>query len=155
MTKVYIGICIAVALCDIAFGIWQSIRTRKVMARLEEMLGEAMTGDFTEKEFSENRISRIESKFYNYINSSAVSAVAVKNEWDKIKTKPINITLRNVIGVSLETDQISGINDAVAELLANKEQYRETIDKTLHEHVYNVGKSRQLCGKYIVKSLGK
>lgn len=86
MTKVYIGICIAIALCGIAFGIWQSIRTRKVMARLEEMLGEAMTGDFTEKEFSENRISRIESKFYNYINSSAVSAVAVKTERDKIKT---------------------------------------------------------------------
>lgn len=86
MTKVYIGICIAIALCGIAFGIWQSIRARKVMARLEEMLGEAMTGDFTEKEFSENRISRIESKFYNYINSSAVSAVAVKNERDKIKT---------------------------------------------------------------------
>ena len=86
MTKVYIGICIAVALCGIAFGIWQSIRTRKVMARLEEMLNEAMAGVFTEKEFSENRISRIESKFYNYINSSAVSAVAVKNERDKIKT---------------------------------------------------------------------
>lgn len=86
MTKVYIGICIAIALCGIAFGIWQSIRARKVMARLEEMLGEAMTGNFTEKEFSENRISRIESKFYNYINSSAVSAVAVKNERDKIKT---------------------------------------------------------------------
>ena len=86
MTKVYIGICIALAVGGIAFGIWQSIRARKVMARLEEMLGEAMTGDFTEKEFSENRISRIESKFYNYINSSAVSAVAVKNERDKIKT---------------------------------------------------------------------
>lgn len=86
MIKVYIGICIALAVGGIAFGIWQSIRARKVMARLEEMLGEAMTGDFTEKEFSENRISRIESKFYNYINSSAVSAVAVKNERDKIKT---------------------------------------------------------------------
>ncbi len=77
----------------------------------------------------------------------------MNNEWDKIKTKPINITLRNVIGVSLETDQISTINDAVGNLLANKEKYRETITKTLHEHVYNVGKSRQLCGKYIVKSL--
>ena len=31
---------------------------------------------------------------------------------------------------------------------------RETIDKTFHEHVFNVGKSCQLCGKYIVKSLG-
>ena len=79
----------------------------------------------------------------------------MNTEWEKIKTKPINITLRNVIGVSLETDQISGINKAVGDLLANREKYRETIDRTLHEHVYNVGKSRQLCGKYIVKSLAK
>ncbi len=74
-------------------------------------------------------------------------------EWDKIKTKPINITLRSVIGRELETDNISAVNDTIAEMLANKEQYRETIDRTFHEHVFNVGKSRQLCGKYIVKSL--
>lgn len=78
----------------------------------------------------------------------------MNTEWDKIKTKPINITLRNVIGVSLETDEIGKIGETVGSLLANKEQYRETITNTLHEHVYNVGKSRQLCGKYIVKSLG-
>ena len=74
-------------------------------------------------------------------------------EWDKIKTKPINITLRSVIGRELETDNIGAVNDTIAEMLANKEQYRETIDRTFHEHVFNVGKSRQLCGKYIVKSL--
>lgn len=78
----------------------------------------------------------------------------MNTEWEKIKTKPINITLRNVIGVSLETNEIGNIGKTVDELLANKEQYRETITNTLHEHVYNVGKSRQLCGKYIVKSLG-
>jgi len=78
----------------------------------------------------------------------------MNTEWEKIKTKPINITLRNVIGVSLETNEIGNIGKTVGELLANKEQYRETITNTLHEHVYNVGKSRQLCGKYIVKSLG-
>ena len=71
----------------------------------------------------------------------------MNTEWDKIKTKPINITLRNVIGVSLETNEIDKIGKTVGELLANKEQYRETITNTLHEHVYNVGKSRQLCGK--------
>ena len=79
----------------------------------------------------------------------------MNTEWEKIKTRPINITLRNVIGVSLETDQISEVNKTVEELLANKEKYRETITNTLNEHVYNVGKSRQLCGKYIVKSLVK
>ena len=78
----------------------------------------------------------------------------MNTEWEKIKTKPINITLRSVIGREVEPDKIDTVNDVIAEMLANKEQYRETITNTFHEHVFNVGKSRQLCGKYIVKSLG-
>jgi YidC/Oxa1 family membrane protein insertase len=77
----------------------------------------------------------------------------MNQEWEKIKTKPINITLRDVIGVSLEPDALGDIGGTISTMLAEKEQYRETITKTFHEHVFNVGKSRQLCGKYIVKSL--
>lgn len=78
----------------------------------------------------------------------------MNTEWQKIKTKPINITLRSVIGREVEPENIGSVNEMIAEMLANKAQYREIIDKTFHEHVFNVGKSRQLCGKYIVKSLG-
>lgn len=74
-------------------------------------------------------------------------------EWEKIKTKPINITLRSVLGREIDPKDMSAVNSTIAEMLANKEQYRETITNTFHEHVFNVGKSRQLCGKYIVKSL--
>lgn len=77
----------------------------------------------------------------------------MNQEWEKIKTKPINITLRDVIGVSAEPDSLRNIGETISHMLAEKEQYRETITKTFHEHVFNVGKSRQLCGKYIVKSL--
>ena len=137
MTKVYIGICIAIALCGIAFGIWQSIRAQKVMARLEEMLGEAMTGDFTEKEFSENRISRIESKFYNYINSSAVSAVAVKNERDKIKTLISDISHQTKTPIAnlllhgellAESDLNSEQRDSCGAMLRETEKLRFLID---------------------------
>ncbi len=78
----------------------------------------------------------------------------MNNEWEKIKTRPINITLRSVIGREVEPENISTVGDVVSEMLANREQYLETITNTFHEHVFNVGKSRQLCGKYIVKSLG-
>ena len=79
----------------------------------------------------------------------------MNQEWDKIKTKPINITLRDVIGVSMDTDKLGSINETVAKMLEEKEQYRDSIAKTFSEHVFNVGKSRKLCGKYIVKSLEK
>lgn len=79
----------------------------------------------------------------------------MNQEWDKIKTKPINITLRDVIGVSMDTDKLGSINETIAKMLEEKEQYRDSIAKTFSEHVFNVGKSRKLCGRYIVKSLEK
>lgn len=79
----------------------------------------------------------------------------MNQEWDKIKTKPINITLRDIIGVSMDTDKLGSINETIAKMLEEKEQYRDSIAKTFSEHVFNVGKSRKLCGRYIVKSLEK
>lgn len=79
----------------------------------------------------------------------------MNTEWEKIKTKPINITLRNVIGVSLEPTETARINTVIAEMLSSSEKYREVITNTLNEHVFNVNKSGKLCGAYIVKSIGK
>ena len=77
----------------------------------------------------------------------------MNTEWEKIKTKPINITLRNVIGTAIDTDKVDTINAEIDKLLKNREEYRDIIMKALDEHVYNVGKSKRLCGRYIVKSL--
>lgn len=76
-------------------------------------------------------------------------------EWEKIKTKPINITLRNVIGVSIEPTETAKINKVISEMLSSSEKYREVITNTLNEHVFNVTRSGKLCGAYIVKSIGK
>lgn len=76
-------------------------------------------------------------------------------EWEKIKTKPINITLRNVIGVSIEPTETAKINKVISEMLSSSEKYREVITNTLKEHVFNVTRSGKLCGAYIVKSIGK
>lgn len=76
-------------------------------------------------------------------------------EWEEIKTKPINITLRNVIGVSIEPTETAKINTVISEMLSSSEKYREVITNTLNEHVFNVTRSGKLCGAYIVKSIGK
>lgn len=76
-------------------------------------------------------------------------------EWEKIKTKPINITLRNVIGISIEPTETAKINTVISEMLSSSEKYREVITNTLNEHVFNVTRSGKLCGAYIVKSIGK
>lgn len=74
-------------------------------------------------------------------------------EYDLIKTKPINVTLRSVIGRELEPDNLSEINNVIADMLSRKKDYEIIIEKTRSEHIYNIGKSSMLCGKYIIKSL--
>lgn len=74
-------------------------------------------------------------------------------EYDKIKTKPINITLRSVIGKEIEVDDVSSVNSVINEMLVHMKDYESIIEKTRSEHVYNIGKSSTLCGRYIIKSL--
>ena len=74
-------------------------------------------------------------------------------EYDKIKTKPINITLRNVIGRSVRPEDVSGVPDIIAEMLAKRGEYREIIEKTRSERIYNLGQSAKLSARYILKSL--
>lgn len=74
-------------------------------------------------------------------------------EYDKIKTKPINITLRSVIGKEIEVDDISSVNSVIDEMLVHMKDYESIIEKTRSEHVYNIGKSSILCGRYIIRSL--
>ena len=74
-------------------------------------------------------------------------------EYEKIKITPINISLRNVIGKSVSPDALDSINSIIKEMLENKEKYKDTITSVREEHIYNIGKSKILCGKYIIKSL--
>ena len=74
-------------------------------------------------------------------------------EWEKIKTKPINISLRNELGKALDVEQVSQINDVIKDMLNRREEYHDQIDRVFHEHVYNIGKSKILCGKYVIKSI--
>lgn len=74
-------------------------------------------------------------------------------EYDKIPTKPLNIQLRSVIGKSLDTDNISAARQTVDEMIANQESWCETITQALNEHIFNVGRSKQIYGRYFIKRL--
>lgn len=74
-------------------------------------------------------------------------------EYDRIPTKPLNIRLRNIIGKSLDLDSVSEARQTVDEMIQNRESWRETITKALNEHIFNVGKSTQIYGRYFIKRL--
>lgn len=75
-------------------------------------------------------------------------------DYDKIPTKPLDITIRNIVGQSIAPEDIAKVNTIVEEFLNNKTAYAEKIEKALHEHVFNVGQSKKVYGRYVLKRLG-
>lgn len=74
-------------------------------------------------------------------------------EYDRIKLVPINISLRNIIGKSVAPDSLNTIDSVIDEMLAERKKYKEIITSVCEERIYNLGKSKMLCGKYIIKSI--
>lgn len=74
-------------------------------------------------------------------------------EYDRLPTVPINISLRTEIGRLLRLDEIDTIGSVVGEMLAHRDEYQKQIAAIREERLYNIGKSKLLCGKYIIKSL--
>lgn len=62
------------------------MRKKKILDHVEKMLDDAIKGEFHEEHFSEDRVSRIETKLADYLRASALSAENVRTDRDKIKT---------------------------------------------------------------------
>ena len=75
----------AILLC--AAAVWcERRKTRRTLEKLNEMLTDAMRGDFTEDSFDETLLSALESKLAHYLAASTVSARNVSTEKEKLKT---------------------------------------------------------------------
>jgi len=68
--------------------------------------------------------------------------------------EPLDILLRDIVGVSIDTDNITAIDKAVSNLLANKDAYRDSISKLVQQYVYYPTRNGQAAGTYIIKRLG-
>lgn len=79
-------IAAAVLVGIVAFSLYKAIKAQRTLDRVEKMLKEAMEGDFSESEFTEDRTSKLESVLADYLRVSALSAKSVKEDRDKIKT---------------------------------------------------------------------
>ncbi|MDD4699567.1 MAG: membrane protein insertase YidC [Oscillospiraceae bacterium] len=74
-------------------------------------------------------------------------------EYKKIGVEPINITLREKIGCSVDTDELDMLEEKVQNLFNQKDSYHEAIGKFVEEYIYNLGSSAEVGAKYIVSSL--
>jgi len=74
--------------------------------------------------------------------------------WERYGLEPMDITLRDKIGTSIDVGDIpDSLSDAVARLLADEDAFREQIYKILREYVFYPGRSGEAGGRYIINEL--
>ncbi|MCL2247738.1 MAG: membrane protein insertase YidC [Oscillospiraceae bacterium] len=74
--------------------------------------------------------------------------------WKKYGLEPMDIALRDKIGISIDTENIqTQLSDTVKKLLDEKETYKERIHEALSEYIYHPGRSAEAGGKYIIERL--
>lgn len=74
-------------------------------------------------------------------------------EWEKLTVVPINIYLRDKIGLNLDTNNLSKTAETVDYLLNHKDEYKKAINALYDRFVYNHGSSAEEGAKYIIRSL--
>ena len=75
--------------------------------------------------------------------------------YEKIPFVPTEISWKDQVGISIDTDKLSTVPDVVAELLTNPKKYEAQIDEALHRNIYNVGESGLAGAKYIYNQIIK
>lgn len=75
-----------ITVCSLATAIYVYGKARRTLDGADEMLDEAISGTFTEKNFSEDELSRLGSKLYHYLSKGETSLNQINEEKDRIKT---------------------------------------------------------------------
>ena len=74
----------------------------------------------------------------------------INPEWQKIGIEPMDIWIRDKIGVSLGTDELDKVGSAIRGLLEDNGRYRFVIEELLAEYMYNMGHTGEAGGEYII-----
>ena len=77
----------------------------------------------------------------------------VNPEWRRIGITPVNITFRDMAGVSVEPDALDRIPGIVDDILANPDKFRAKIDDMLSTWFFNPGHAGEAAGRYILETL--
>ena len=77
-------------------------------------------------------------------------------DYQELETIPIDIELRNKVGISLAPETVgSEIVEAVRKLLNTEQFSKESLRKLKEEYSYNIGTSGKVGAQYIIGQLVK
>ena len=73
--------------------------------------------------------------------------------WERIGCTPVEISLRDKVGVSLDKDALDTVGDTVAGLLDSADAYREIISEVLAQHLYCLGTGGKDGAMYVLRRI--
>jgi len=71
-------------------------------------------------------------------------------EYDRLPLVPLDISLRDELGVSVDVDDLARLGDVVDDLLARSSEYREHITAVLQGNIYDIGDGARGGGDYLI-----
>lgn len=75
--------------------------------------------------------------------------------YKKIPLVPLDISLRDEIGVSIDTDQLGTLPDVVSDLFDRADWFKNHIEDVVRNNIFDVGDGARGGGEYIVEALKK
>ena len=73
--------------------------------------------------------------------------------WEKVGITPMEISLRDQIGRSLEKNQLDQADGVIAEMAEHPEEWAERIKGVKEKNVFNPGGAGKAAAEYILNSL--
>ena len=74
-------------------------------------------------------------------------------EYTRYKNPPLDISMRNILGKTLEMDELDKTRETVEELFSSAAFYEQQITDMTNEYVYNIGSSGSVGARYIIRRL--
>lgn len=84
-----------------------------------------------------------------YINTKMK---VINKDYERINTKPLDITIRNKIGKAIEKEETKEIKKVVDELIVDQTKYKEENIKIRKRYLFNLGKSSKIAAEYIINN---
>ena len=77
----------------------------------------------------------------------------VNPDYQELKEVPIDIELRDKVGISLELSMLEEVNASVDKLLNTEQFAKSAMEDLRNYYIYNIGNSGKVGAKYIIERL--
>lgn len=140
-------------------------RMSKIVERYAHMVGENLS---FELDFTTNKSSYASDLLitdwsgiaYEFCFATKRPALFINTQikclnpnWERIGCVPVEISLRDKVGISLDKNQLDRVSETVEKLLSDPDGYQQTITTVLGEHLYCLGSGGKEGAMYVLRRI--